>query len=81
MTKAYGEICGSYFFTKFLIYLLKIVDFFKDIAYTYIAGRDTLYTRVTELAFKRHVMSSVMGPPSGGFFYEKVKHEHLCILR
>nr|DAY90842.1 MAG TPA: hypothetical protein [Caudoviricetes sp.] len=36
--------------------------------YHLIAGRDTLYTHETELTFKRHVMSSDMGPPIGGFF-------------
>ena len=33
------------------------------------AGRNALYTRVTELTFKRYVISSVTRkPPSGGFF-------------
>lgn len=43
-------------------------------AYTYIAGRDTLYTRVIELAFKRHVMSSSTRAAFGWPFYigEKV---------
>ena len=33
------------------------------------AGRNALYTRETELTFKRYVISSATGkPPSGGFF-------------
>lgn len=32
----------------------KCVDIFKIFAYNKIAGRDTLYTHVIELTFKRH---------------------------
>ena len=43
------------------------IDKNKKITYTIYAGRDTLYTRVTELTFKCHVLAPVMGPPKGGF--------------
>ncbi len=48
--------------------LVRNIDKLNKLLYNNIAGRDTLYTCVTELTFKRHVMSSVTGPPSGGFF-------------
>lgn len=37
------------------------VDKMEARRYTVGAGRNALYTRVTELAFKRHVMSSATG--------------------
>ena len=51
----------------------KPLTFFLKTAYNNIAGSNTLYTRVTEFAFKRHVMSSGMGPPLGGFLLFEVK--------
>ena len=41
----------------------------KKIAYNNIAGRNALYTRVTEFTLKRHLMSSVVGPPLGKIKY------------
>ena len=47
-------------------------DFFVDIlmylAYTNSADRDMLYTCITELTFKRHVMSSAAGTAIWRFF-------------
>jgi hypothetical protein len=47
---------------------LKVVDGNKKIEYTIDAGRDTLYTRVTEFTFKCHVLAPVTRPLKGGFF-------------
>lgn len=53
---------------EFSLYLTSYyIDFFSSIAYTIVAGRDTLYTRATEFAFKCHAMAPVTGPPKGGF--------------
>ena len=49
-------------------FFIKPIDKSKKIAYNNIAGRNALYTHVTELTLKRHLMSSVVGPPLGGFF-------------
>ena len=47
----------------------KTVDFLENIAYNNTAGRNTLYTRVIELTFKRHNLSPTTRPPFlGGFF-------------
>ncbi len=45
------------------------MDFFREIVYNIIAGRDTLYTRVIELTFKRYVISSTTGTALGRFFF------------
>lgn len=45
----------------------KVIDKLSAILYTINAGRDTLYTRVTELTFKCHLMAPATGPPEGGF--------------
>ncbi len=37
----------------------------RERTYNNDAGRNTLYTRVTELTFKRYVRSPVTGTPSG----------------
>ena len=42
-------------------------------AYNKNADRNMLYIHVYELTFKRHVMSSCMEPPFGGFFSFKEK--------
>ena len=47
----------------------KTIDKRQKVAYNIVTGRDTLYTRVTELTFKCYVRTPVMGePPVGGFF-------------
>lgn len=52
------------------LYFFKIIiDFFFNISYTIGAGRYPLYTRLTGLTSKRHVMSPALGPPIGRFFY------------
>lgn len=38
-----------------------VIDKVLNFAYNMGAGRNTLHTRVSELAFKRHVMSSLTG--------------------
>lgn len=45
----------------------KSIDKTGKIPYTKIAGRDTLYTHITEFAFKCHVLAPAVGPPKGGF--------------
>lgn len=45
----------------------KSIDKTVGIAYTKVAGRDTLYTHITEFAFKCHVLAPAVGPPKGGF--------------
>nr|DAP78566.1 MAG TPA: hypothetical protein [Caudoviricetes sp.] len=52
---------------------------FKN-CYYILADRNMLYTRSTELTFKRHVMSSDAGPPFGGFFTIREKHGFVCYL-
>ena len=56
---------------------MKGLAFLLVIAYNIIAGRDTLYTRVPELTFKRYVISSSTRdwPPIGRpfFFSEEVE--------
>lgn len=50
----------------------KAIDFFVIIEYTISAGRDALYTYDTELAFKRYVISSVIGSRlRAAFFVEE----------
>ena len=39
----------------------KSIDKASRIAYTELAGRDTLYTHVTELTFKCYVIAAVVG--------------------
>ena len=46
----------------------KKVDKINVIVYNIDAGRNTLYTRVTEFTFKRYVISPVAGTPSGVLF-------------
>ena len=41
----------------------------KFVAYNINAGSDTLYTCVTELTFKRHVLPSHTGAAFGRLFY------------
>ena len=53
---------------KIYIKALRSVDKLQRIVYNINAGRNTLYTRVTELTFKRHVVSSAARTPSGVFF-------------
>lgn len=48
-------------------------------AYNNVAGRDTLYTRVLELAFKRYLISSSAGPPLRWLFYFLRKRTHMNI--
>lgn len=43
------------------------IDKIKKVTYTKIAGRDTLYTHITEFTFKCHVLAPAVGPPKGGF--------------
>ncbi len=52
----------------FYIKAFRNIDNLHITVYNNIAGRNTLYTRVTELTFKRHVMSSAARTPSGVFF-------------
>ena len=47
----------------------KLIDKTEHMAYTKVAGRDTLYTHITEFAFKCHVLALAVGPPKGGFFH------------
>ena len=57
------------------------IDFCDNPVYNICAGRDALYTCVTELTFKRHVMSSVIGPPVAVFFIYGGDYEYICIFR
>lgn len=51
------------------------------IAYNINAGRNTLYTRVPELTFKRHVMSSATGTAViGGFFCMEKVYEYFYLF-
>ena len=52
---------------NWLIFRSKTVDKNQNIAYTISAGRDTLYTHITEFTFKCHVLAPAVGPPKGGF--------------
>lgn len=45
------------------------LDICNEITYNIDADRDMLYTCVTELTFKRHVMSSAAGTAERRFFY------------
>lgn len=59
----------------------KIIDMSTKVAYNINAGRNTLYTRVTELRFKRYVISSAARTPSGVFsFYWRIHYEYLCLF-
>ena len=49
-------------------------------AYNIIAGRDTLYIRVTELTFKCHVMAPATEPPKGGFCFIWRNHGNIRIF-
>lgn len=49
-----------------LIFIILPVDLMAIIEYNISAGRNTLYTRVFELTFKRHVMSPTTRPPLDG---------------
>lgn len=46
----------------------KNIDIFEKFGYNNIAGRNTLYTRVTEFTFKRHIDVVGHGAAFGGFF-------------
>ncbi len=48
-----------------------VVDKQPSFAYNNNAGRDTLYTRVTELTFKRYVISSPRGRLRASFFFRR----------
>lgn len=49
---------------------LHLIDKSEKNAYNIIAGKIALYTRVTELTFKCHVLAPATGkPPKGGFFF------------
>lgn len=45
----------------------KTIDNIHEVAYNRFAGRDTLYTHITEFTFKCHVLAPAVGPPKGGF--------------
>lgn len=49
-------------------FVQKVIDKLSTILYTISAGRDTLYTRVTEFTFKCHLMTPATGPPKGVFY-------------
>ena len=53
---------------------LHLIDKSEKNAYNIIAGKIALYTRVTELTFKCHVLAPATGkPPKGGFFLRRSK--------
>ncbi len=53
---------------------LHLIDKSEKNAYNIIAGKIALYTRVTELTFKCHVLAPATGkPPKGGFFFKEIK--------
>lgn len=57
---------SSFYFYIVLLMLLTmkgkyVIDKLLNFAYNIDAGRNTLHTRVSELAFKRHVMPSLTG--------------------
>ena len=57
---------------------------FLDVVYNIGADRDTLYTHDIELAFKRYVISSIMGSPFGDFFTFTdmgLNYEYICLFR
>ena len=47
----------------------KYIAFLQYKSYNNSAGRNTLYTRVTELTFKRYVISSATRSPQGDFLF------------
>lgn len=52
-----------------------------EFAYNIVAGRNTLYTRVIELTFKRYVLSPTTGPPTRRFFlYKEVQYEYFYLF-
>lgn len=60
------------------------IEFLVLIVYNMDAGRDTLYTHDIELAFKRYVISSIMGSPFGDFFTFTdmgLNYEYICLFR
>ncbi len=60
---------------------LHLIDKSEKNAYNIIAGKIALYTRVTELTFKCHVLAPATGkPPKGGFFLRRSKWIYLYIL-
>ena len=58
------------------------IELYEFNAYNNSAGRNTLYTRVSELTFKRHVMSSDTRPLLKWFFFRMaVQYEYLYLFR
>lgn len=59
----------------------KMLTFYSQGHILLLQAQVALYTRLAEFTFKRHVMSSATGPPTGGFFYaRKVLYEPIHIL-
>ncbi len=57
------------------------IDKISFLSYNNIVGRDTLYTRATELTFKRRFPSSVTGTTVWWFFLQrKILYEHLYLF-
>lgn len=62
----------SYVCTKKHIKFVQFdIDIFPKIEYNVNAGRNTLYTRVTELTFKRYIISSGTRLPLWRFFIKE----------
>ena len=69
----------QFLLVKRLSFICQYID--KQIKHCYyiVADRTMLYTYATELTFKRHLMSSGIGPPQGGFFLPGDDYEPICI--
>ena len=63
---------GKNYFFIFQQIFFNTIDILIILVYNIIAGRNTLYTRVSELAFKRHGKVAGHGAAFGGFFLQEV---------